>query len=141
MKFKQKLAYIVLGCLLVFAGQLSLHLITNDANAQGGQGESTTIKYVYAIDYPLGEKGEYLQWVSSVVPTLSKPNEVKRIVSYDNYYGTNPHRIIEWEFANIADAMKYWQREEIRQIGLDIPNHSSRASVNVFVQRGDYTKQ
>jgi hypothetical protein len=60
--------------------------------------------------------------------------------SYDNFYGTTPHRLVEFEFASLEDAMKYWQHEEIQKIGQDIPNRSNQASLNLFIQRGDYLK-
>ena len=80
------------------------------------------IKIVSFVDYPLGKKAEYLSWVSSIAETLQKPKEVLRIASYDNYYGSNPHRLVEFEFASQEDAQKYWEREDIKKILQDLPN-------------------
>jgi hypothetical protein len=139
MQFKQKLAYIALGVLFVFAWQLP-NLIVNNVTADHHEMANDPIKYVFAIDYPLGKKGEYLEWIKSIAPILQAPEEVKRLASYDNFYGSNPHRLVELEFANIEDAMKYLGREEIKKILGDLPSHSSRARVDVFTLRGDYSK-
>ena len=140
MPLKQKLAYIALGILLVLGWQLGTQLIIPGATADGHE-KQATVKYVLTVDYPLGKKAEYLEWVKSVAAALQAPEEVKRIASYDNYYGTTPHRLIEVEFANMEDATKYWASEEMRKIMEDLPNRTSQASINAFVLRGDYTKQ
>ncbi len=41
------------------------------------------IKYVYEIDYPLGEKRKYLEWVRSIADTLQAPGELRGLASYD----------------------------------------------------------
>ena len=105
-QFKQKFAYTLLGGLLVFALQFSSINIVDNAAAQGGK-ESTEmpmIKYIFSIDYPLGKKGEYLQWIKSIADILQAPEELQSISSYDNYYGGSPHRFIEFEFANMMAA-------------------------------------
>lgn len=140
MQLKQKLAYIALGITAVLAWQLLDRLITDTATAEHHEKASMTVKYVLSVDYPLGNKAGYLEWVKSVAPTLQAPDEVQRIVSYDNYYGSNPHRLIEMEFANMGDATKYFEREEIRAIMEDLPNHTSRADISIFMLRGDYSK-
>ena len=33
------------------------------------------MKYVYSIDYPLGQKRAYLEWVRSIADTLHEPDE------------------------------------------------------------------
>ena len=139
MPLKQKLAYIASGVLLVVGLQLGTQLISSRATADQHERQAT-VKYVFTADYPLGKKGEYLEWIKSVAPALEAPDDVKRIASYDNYYGSNPHRLVEFEFANMEDATKYFGREELRQIIGDLTNHTSRLSFNAFVLRGDYTK-
>lgn len=44
------------------------------------------IKWMYEIDYPLGERRAYLEWVRSFADTLQAPDELKRLVSYDNLF-------------------------------------------------------
>ena len=51
------------------------------------------IKYVYSIDYPLGQKRAYLEWVRSIADTLQKPDELVRLTSYDNVFSASPHRV------------------------------------------------
>lgn len=67
--------------------------------------EATPVKLVWLINYPLGGKDAYLEWVASISATLSAPEELQRVASYDNYYGVNPHRLVEFEFASFADAI------------------------------------
>lgn len=98
------------------------------------------VKLVWLIDYPLGRKDVYLEWVASVAPTLSSPEEVKRIASYDNYYGENPHRLVEFEFDSFVDAMTYLNRPEIAAIFEELPNRASEVSMHTFIERSDYTK-
>ncbi len=140
MPLKQKLAYIALGVLLVLVCQLGSQLIAGRAMADQHEKKGNSIKIVHALNYPLGKKAEYLEWIKSVSETLQAPEELKRIASYDNYNGSNPHRLVELEFDSMADATKYMEREEIRKIIEDIPNHANSSTVNYFVLRGDYTK-
>ena len=49
------------------------------------------IKYVYSIDYRLGKKREYVDWVRSIADTLQKPDELKRLASYDNVFAASPN--------------------------------------------------
>ena len=122
---RQKLAYIALGGLLVFGLQLSSQIIVDNAAAQGDKtpAETTGIKFLYSIDYPVGKKAEYLEWIKTVADSLQAPEEVKRIASYDNYYSASPHRFVEFEFDNMEAATKYFEREELRPIFDDVVNH------------------
>lgn len=99
------------------------------------------IKYVYSIDYPIGKKEEYLEWVKSIVATLQAPDEVKRVASYDNYFSESPHRFVEFEFDDIVAAAKYWGREEIKKVLEDLSSNGINIRVNVLTLRGDYTKR
>ena len=141
MPLKQKLAYIALGVLVVLVWQLGSQLIVSGVTADQHEKQSNTVKFVSMVDYPLGKKAEYLEWIKSIAPTLQAPDEIKRIASYDNYYGGNPHRLIEFEFANMEEATKYMERDDIRAIFQDLPNHTSHSRTHVFTLRGDYTKQ
>jgi len=140
MQLKQKLLYVALGILLALAWQFGSQLIPKHAIAEHHEKKTNSIKVIYSLNYPLGKKAEYLEWVKSVGASLQAPQELKRIASYDNYYGTNPHRLVEFEFESMVDATKYFEREEFRKIVEDIPNHASDSSVNYFVLRGDYAK-
>ncbi len=102
--------------------------------------EAAPVKLVWLIDYPLGGKEVYIAWVASVASTLQAPEELKRVASYDNFYGENPHRLVEFEFGSFADAMTYLNRPDIAAVLGSIPDHSSESSSYVFIQRSDYSK-
>ena len=102
--------------------------------------EAVPVKLVWLINYPLGGKADYIAWVASVAPTLQAPEEVERIASYDNFYGENPHRLVEFEFSSFVDAMTYFNRPDIAQVFSSLPDHSSEATIHVFIQRSDYSK-
>ena len=102
--------------------------------------ESDPVKLVWLINYPFGGKDAYLAWVASVVPTLQAPEELKRVASYDNLYGENPHRLVEFEFDSFADAATYLNRPDIAAVFEALPNHSSEANAHIYVQRSDYSK-
>jgi len=71
------------------------------------------VKSVLLVDYPLGGKQAYLDWVESVSSITVGPTQLKTIASYDNYYGETPHRLVEFEFANQEEADAYAALEEI----------------------------
>jgi hypothetical protein len=99
------------------------------------------IKYVYTIDYPLGQKRAYIEWVRSIADTLQAPDELKRLASYDNYFSASPHRVVEFEFDTLDDAAKYFTRKEISRIfQVDLPAHGANISIIVLKRLGDYTK-
>ena len=111
-----------------------------DMDSVSSDMQGTPVKLVWLINYPLGGKDAYIAWVASVAPTLQGPTEVKRIASYDNFYGTNPHRLVEFEFDSFADASTYLNRPDIAAVFEVLPDHSSEASTHVYIQRSDYSK-
>ena len=102
--------------------------------------DAALVKLVWLVNYPLGGKDDYIAWIASVAPTLKAPEEVKRIASYDNFHGENPHRFVEFEFNSFADAMTYLNRPDIAQVFRALPDHSSEVSTHVFIERSDYSK-
>jgi hypothetical protein len=99
------------------------------------------IKYVYMVDYPLGHKRAYVEWVRSIADTLQAPDELKRLAAYDNYFSASPHRVIEFEFETLEDAAKYFTRKEISKIfQVELPAHGSNIHIMVLKRLGDYTK-
>ena len=142
--FKHKLAYALFGALIVFVLQVSSDIVARSAAAQSGKQPATAltkVKYLFLVDYPLGKKGEYLDWVKSNAATLQGPEEVKRIASYDNYFGSSPNRLVEMEFEDMGAATKYFEREKIRKIFEDWSNHGVNASFHVLALRGDFNKR
>ena len=102
-------------------------------NAQNG-----SIKYIYTIDYPMGGKAAYIDWVKSIVNTLQKPDELVSIASYDNYFNESPLRVVEFEFANNTDAAKYFDNPEIRNVINQTVEHGITRDLLVLSKRGDY---
>lgn len=119
--------------ILFFSILLSLFLTISSSLAQ-----SSTVKYVYTLDYPMGEKAEYLDWISSIASTLQEPAELLSIASYDNYFYASPQRYIEFVFANTADATKYFENPEISRIIDELVNHGINVDIHLIKGRGDY---
>jgi hypothetical protein len=106
------------------------------------EGGDTMIKYVYAVDYPLGRKRDYLEWVRNIADTLQEPTELRAIASFDNYFSESPHRLIEFVFENMVDAAHYFERKEIRRVLQgELPAHAENVRIMVMERRGDYTKE
>ncbi len=141
-QLKQKLAYVFLGALLVIAVQLSASAVastaaaTDEAAPQGHQ-----IKMLVTVDYPLGGKAEYLEWVASIAPALQAPAEVARIASYDNHMGDTPHRFIEFEFESFAAWAAYVERPEVRAVLDDASNRGINNRTYLLKLRNDYSKE
>lgn len=98
------------------------------------------IKYVYAIDYPLGQKRAYLEWVRTIADTLQAPAELRRLASYDNFFSASPHRIVEFEFATLEDAAKYFERKEISHIfQAELPAYAGHIQISILKLLSDYS--
>jgi hypothetical protein len=99
------------------------------------------IKFVYEIDYPLGHKRAYLEWVRSIAETLQAPSELKRLTSYDNVYSATPQRVVEFGFDSTEDGARYFERKEISRIFQgELPSHGVNIRVNVLKSLTDYAK-
>jgi hypothetical protein len=99
------------------------------------------IKYVYEVDYPLGQKRAYLEWVRSIADTLQAPDELKRLASYDNVFSATPHRVIEFTFESLEDAGKYFERKEISRILQgELPARGANIRIKTLKLLGDYSK-
>ena len=99
------------------------------------------IKYVYEIDYPVGQKRAYLEWVRSIADTLQAPGELKRLASYDNVFSATPHRVVEFTFDSLEDAGRYFERKELSLIfRSELPSHGTNIRITVLALRGDYSK-
>jgi hypothetical protein len=114
-----------------------------DIRDRGGTREerSRMIKYVYSIDYPLGKKREYVDWVRSIADTLQKPDELKRLASYDNVFSASPQRVVEFSFESLADAATYFERPEMTRIfASELPQHGANVGITVLKRLTDYSK-
>ena len=144
MRLKDKLFYIVIGATLLASFQIGFWSSPKAAYADGHlasekKDKSEPVKMIYFVNYPLGGKAEYLEWVKEVGPKLVT-EEVVRIRSYDNFEGSNPHRLVEMEFNSIEDMHKYQRNPEIRATIQDMSNHTSSSEMHTFIQRSDYSK-
>jgi hypothetical protein len=102
---------------------------------------SSMIKYVYEINYPLGQKRSYLEWVRSIADTLQAPEELRRLASYDNVFSATPHRVVEFTFDSLEDAGKYFERKEISRILQgELTAHGTNISIRVLTRLADYGK-
>ncbi|UCH65428.1 MAG: hypothetical protein JSW63_12620 [Ignavibacterium sp.] len=123
--------------LSVFAlAMLALLFMASSLNAQGGM-----VKHIYTIDYPMGEKADYLEWIKEVASALQAPDELLSIASYDNYFNASPHRYIEFVFANATDAVEYFENPEINKIVGETVNHGINIDVHVLKGRSDYNEK
>ena len=144
MHLKQKIFYISIGAILLAVFQVGFYLLPRFALADSHQAHETAhkpqpVKTINLINYPLGGKSEYLEWVKEVGPSLVT-EEVARVRSYDNFEGTNPHRLVEIEFNSIEDMQKFQRRSEIQALLQDMSNHTSSSKAYTFIQRSDYVK-
>lgn len=102
------------------------------------------IKHVYLIDYVPGGKQAYLEWVGDVAPEALAPTQLKAFLSYDNYYGESPHRLVEFAFATQEDADAYYALEEVIQANA---SHLERSAgkwsrvLHRFQLRSDYIRE
>jgi hypothetical protein len=98
------------------------------------------IKYVYELNYPLGEKRKYLEWVRTIADALQAPGELKRLASYDNVFSATPQRVVEFTFDSLEDAARYFSRKEISLIfQSELPAHGTNIGIKVLALRGDYS--
>ena len=115
---------------------LSVFFMASTLTAQSGP-----VKHVYNIDYPMGEKADYLEWIKEIASTLQAPDELLSIASYDNYFSASPHRYIEFVFANATDAIKYFENPEISKVVGATVNHGINVDVHLLKGRGDYNEK
>jgi len=120
--------------LSMFIVLFTVIFLSNSSFAQTG-----TVKYVYTLDYVVGKKAEYLDWVKTIVNVLQAPEEVVSIVSYENYLNASPQRVIEYEFTNTVDAANYFANPEIRKVVEEAANRSINRKIEVRQMRGDYS--
>lgn len=132
----------VFADLLNYTGSASTYVFVQRGDYSKNESSTGQVKTVYLVDYPLGGKAKYLEWIASTAPMLQAPEEVKRIASYDNYYGVSPHRFVEFEFDSYEDANTYQELPYVQQhVNAELPNRSSRTSVLTFELRSDYVNE
>ena len=132
-----KLAIVLVG--LFALSLLGPQLFTDRSYGQDATGGRPTVKYVVSVDYPVDGKDRYVAWVRSVAEDLKAPAEVRRITSYDDYFGESPQRVVEFEFDSIEDAGRYFGNEKVRAVFEKVPDYGLNAKVQMLLLRSDYT--
>ena len=123
------------------ATQVSAHTFIERSDYAKTEKKDWSIKGIIFIEYPLGGKAEYLEWVASISTELVAPSQLKAIASYDNYYGESPHRIVTLEFASNEDATAYEELEEIMAIEAELDVRAASWFSYTFELRSDYINE
>jgi len=123
------------------ATQVSAHTFIERSDYAKIEGDDWPIKGVIFVDYPLGGKAAYLEWVASVSSALVGPPQVKAVSSYDNYNGESPHRLVVLEFASQEDIDVYEELEDIMAIEAELDNQASSWVLHTFELRSDYINE
>ncbi len=123
------------------ATQVSAHTFIERSDYAKIEGDDWPIKGIIFIDYPLGGKAAYLEWVASVSSELVGPPQVKAVSSYDNYNGESPHRLVVLEFASQEDIDVYEELEDIMAIEAELDNQASSWVLHTFELRSDYINE
>lgn len=131
----------ILGDIPNHTSVTTAHTFIQRSDYSKGEGGNWQIKGVLLIDYPLGRKQAYLEWVASVSQALVAPPQLKATASYDNYYGESPHRLVELEFASQEDIDAYEELEEIMAIEAELDNQAGSWVLHTFELRSDYINE
>ena len=123
------------------ATEVSAHTFIERSDYAKIEGDDWPIKGIIFIDYPLGGKAAYLEWVASVSSMLIEPPQLKAIASYDNYNGESPHRLVVLEFANQEDVEAYEQLETIMAIEAELDEQAASWVLHTFELRSDYISE
>ena len=123
------------------ATQVSAHTFIERSDYAKTEADDWPIKNIIFVDYPLGGKETYLEWVASVSTALVEPSQVKAVSSYDNYNGESPHRLVVLEFANQEDATAYGEMESIMAIEAELDVQAARWFSHTFELRSDYINE
>ncbi len=123
------------------ATQVSAHTFIERSDYAKTEAENWPIRGIIFVDYPLGGKAAYLEWVASVSSMLIEPSQLKAIASYDNYNGESPHRLVVLEFASQEDVDTYEELEEIKAIEAELDNQADSWVLHTFELRSDYINE
>ena len=124
-----------------YATQVSAHTFIERSDYAKTEADDWPIKDIVFIDYPLGGKAAYLEWVASISSALVGPPQVKAVSSYDNYYGESPHRLVVLEFASQEDIDVYEELEDIQAIEDELDVRASSWVLHTFELRSDYINE
>ncbi len=124
-----------------YATQVSAHTFIERSDYAKTEADDWPIKDIVFIDYPVGGKAAYLEWVASISSTLVGPPQVKAVSSYDNYNGESPHRLVVLEFASQEDVETYEELEDIMAIEAELDVRASSWVLHTFELRSDYINE
>ena len=123
------------------ATQVSAHTFIERSDYAKTEKKDWPIKGIIFIEYPLGGKAAYLEWVASISSVLIGPPQLKAIASYDNYYGESPHRLVTLEFAKQEDVTAYEELEEIMAVEAELDVRAASWALHTFELRSDYINE
>ena len=123
------------------ATQVSAHTFIERSDYAKTEVDDWPIRGVIFIDYPLGGKAAYLEWVASISSALVGPPQVKAVSSYDNYYGKSPHRLVVLEFASQEDVDAFEQLEDIMAIEAELDVRAKNWELHTLELRSDYINE
>ena len=123
------------------ATQVSAHTFIERSDYAKTEADDWPIKGVIFVNYPLGGKVAYLEWVASISEDLVSPPQVKAVSSYDNYNGESPHRLVALEFESQEDIEIFEELETIQAIEAELDNQASSWALHTFELRSDYINQ
>ena len=123
------------------ATEVSAHTFIERSDYAKTEAEDWPIKGIIFVDYPLGGKATYLEWVDSISNALVGPSQLQAVASYDNYYGESPHRLVTLEFATQADVDAYEELEEIMAIEAELDVQAASWVLHTFELRSDYINE
>ena len=123
------------------ATQVSAHTFIQRSDYSKTGEDDWPIKGVIFVEYPLGGKQAYLEWVASISDALVEPPQLKAIASYDNYNGETPHRLVELAFVSQEDIDTYEALEDIQAIQDELDNQAGSWVLHTFELRSDYINQ
>jgi hypothetical protein len=124
-----------------YATQVSAHTFIERSDYSKTGEDDWPIKGVIFIEYPLGGKAAYLEWVASISSVLVGPPQLKAVASYDNYNGETPHRLVELEFASQEEIDAYEQLEDIQAIEDELDVRAGSWILHTFELRSDYINE
>lgn len=123
------------------ATQVSAHTFIERSDYAKTEKKDWPIKGIIFIEYPLGGKAAYLEWVDSISSDLVGPPQLKAIASYDNYNGESPHRLVTMEFETQEDVTAYEELEEIMAIEAELDVRAASWVLHTFELRSDYINE
>ena len=123
------------------ATEVSAHTFIERSDYAKTEKKDWPIKGIIFIEYPLGGKAAYLEWVDSISSALVGPPQLKAIASYDNYNGEFPHRLVTMEFETPEDVTAYEELEEIMAIEAELDVRAASWVLHTFELRSDYIKE